>query len=842
MLERLKARVEKEFGEKITTVKHCQILSESIRDKCGGTVSETTLRRQWNLLSKTSKPSIHTLNLLSQYVDYESWDDFLAKNSKVEASRDEVFQWHLGKQNAEKYSLGAVNYLFKRAGIAAEDVIKRYFVDDSIGALLDSNFKATALVGPGGYGKSLGMASWVFRHVKKRRFEDSIIFFINGSQVDGLYNSSVSIASWLSTQVFRTGENVFANNDYLANHPFILIVDALDEIGSTLTKSNTFFKKLVDFIGIYENVKVVVSARTSVWSRELVYEILGNESSYSRWMGLITNPLNGDATNLPPLNYKEIQDVLDNQINKKNRKKKIIVDHLNFALKETVSHPYMLKIFVSIYSEEMLLLQNYNDLIDEFVSREIVNSKWAAEKLDIINFILKSQDYGKRLQPVKKNDLKDKYPVHLRKNGNYFAAYEHLLAFGILSEETVENRFKNMVTQVDFSHSNLRDLLIIRYVVERNNGVDFNLFKIVDKEYCNSDLKVRIVNGLYALAYSENNFEALKDFYSLPPSITLDRDILRASILQFRSDRPIQSLLIKEYGKYSSAKENLTNNIFDFDGLNTSFNKMLETLLPLADTPNERIYCLAGLAISNAQLLKYDDFLGLSSDLCDIPVDETIGTYSLIIYGIWKIYYAYILQNKVLIASLFEELLRVEEFYVARYENKTLARVNFYLEIIPHLILFKDSKRAKRLLQSLSDISLPKVVDDPKTLMAIDLYKKLCNEENGVLKELTPFESFTLERQINSLSLNQSYINRICANVLLAYSCLRMNDQEKFMYYYRNALEISGNCKYKLAEVALLKYLAKILAEVNLHKEAQSFRDYSVTLVERHFENFYDLV
>ena len=93
--------------------------------------------------------------MLSQYVNYESWDDFLAKNSKVEASRDEVFQWHLGKQNAEKYSLGSVNYLFKRAGIAAEDVIKRYFVDDSIGALLDSNFKATALVGPGGYGKSL---------------------------------------------------------------------------------------------------------------------------------------------------------------------------------------------------------------------------------------------------------------------------------------------------------------------------------------------------------------------------------------------------------------------------------------------------------------------------------------------------------------------------------------------------------------------------------------------------------------------------------------------------------------------------------------------------------------
>jgi hypothetical protein len=850
MLDELKKRVEQEFGQKVVNVKSCQSLSELIKERCGARISDSTLRRLWGLLPSPRKPSVNTLDLLSQFVGCESWEAFCREfdgNQPLDGSLERTSAiWNVGKENADRISLSTASFIFKKSGVVAKDVVSRQCIDDQISALLYSDYMATGVVAPGGYGKSLGVASWVVRNLNAKVFRNGIIYFLTGAHIDDSYSHSIPIDRWISSNLFKSNENVFSNPELFRGKSFLLIVDALDEIDSTLTKSVTFLSKIVEFITKFsgvENFKIVVTTRTSVWGRSFVQEIVGNTNASLLWMGLSHGAFESDTTNLSLLNHKELQEAFNNFINKKAKGRMLLVEQLNFMLRETISHPYMLKLFISIYNSSTLKLQNYNDVIDEFISREIAHAKYADENLDIINFILKRQQYGQTLLPVKKSELKDKYPIHLRKGGNYFAAYEHLLAFSILSEETFANRFKNLVVQVDFSHSNLRDLLITRYIIEANGGISHDLFIRVDKEYAGSDLRIRLINNLYSIAYSENNFDALKDFYLLPDTISKDKEILKFIIHQFRNDKPIHALLAKEYSRYAFVKEFLSSSYFDFDCLNTSYYKFLEMILESSATTNERVYSLAGLAVSRAQLLDYDDFFAFSNELKDLHVDESCCTYSILVWAIWKIYFVHIIDKDEHAGSLRENLMSAEVLFNRKSEQNPLSAFVFFLEVMPHLLLFKNISMAKDVFERIDCHPLKgEMLKNAKLAMLYDLYQlELQNIENRQLK-LSPMQSYNLERQVTASSISQCYINRVSGYVLLACCYLQQDDKPKFMYYYQTALEICSNASFKLLEISKIKRLADILDDYKMHVQAQKFREYSGTIVGKKSENLYNIV
>ncbi len=850
MFDKLKERVEQEFGGKVASVKNCQSLSELITERCGARISDSTLRRLWGLLPSPRKPSVHTLDLLSQFVGYKSWGDFCCdfedKHSIAGLLDNAMSNWHVGKENADRISMNIASFIFKKSGVVSKDVVFRQCVDDQIWALLDSRYTATGIIAPGGYGKSLGVASWVVRNVNRKAFKNSIIYFLTGAQVDESYTHSTSIDRWISSNLFKTNENVFGNPELFEGKSFLLIIDALDEIDSTQTKAVTFLSKVVDFVSKYSGsafIKVVVTTRTSIWGRSMVQEVVGNTNAASCWMGLSYGAFESDATNLPLLNHKELQEAFNNFINKKAKGRKLLVEQLNFMLKETISHPYMLKLFIAIYNSSTLKLQSYNDVIDEFISREVAHAKYADENLDIINFILKEQQYGQTLRPVKKNDLKEKYPIHLRKGGNYFAAYEHLLAFSILSEETFANKFKNLVVQVDFSHSNLRDLLITRYLVEENGGVTHDLFIKVDKHYTNSDLRIRLISNLYAIAYAENNFEAIKDFYLLPDTISRDKEILKYIIYLLRNDKPILSLLAKEYSKYPVAKEFLISSFFDFDYLNTSYYKFLEMILESSTTTNERVYSLAGLAISRAQLLDYDDFFAFSEDLKELHVDESCSGYSILLWAIWTIYHAHIVNSEEPAENLRDSLISAEILYSRQSAANRLSTFVFYLELLPHLILFKDMAVAGDVLELIGKHPLKGEMEkDVKLSMLYDLYKLDLLSIEDRRHTLSAVKAYGLEQQVNASPISQSYFNRVSGYVLLACSYLQQDDKPKFMYYYQTALEICSNASFKLLEVSRVKQLADILDDYKMHVQAQKFREYSGTIGSKRSEILYHAV
>ena len=83
-IDRLRKSIEAQVDRKMRTPKDFDFLSEQIFDKLHQTVSPTTLKRLWGYLSETAVPRTSTLNILSQFVDYENWDAFCQSEATTE--------------------------------------------------------------------------------------------------------------------------------------------------------------------------------------------------------------------------------------------------------------------------------------------------------------------------------------------------------------------------------------------------------------------------------------------------------------------------------------------------------------------------------------------------------------------------------------------------------------------------------------------------------------------------------------------------------------------------------------------------------------------------------------
>ena len=79
----LRIAVEKTAGRKMCTPRDYAYLAMSIHEVTNETISATTLKRFWGYLdkSKVYTPFKFTLDTLSVYVGYKSWDDFCCQSS-----------------------------------------------------------------------------------------------------------------------------------------------------------------------------------------------------------------------------------------------------------------------------------------------------------------------------------------------------------------------------------------------------------------------------------------------------------------------------------------------------------------------------------------------------------------------------------------------------------------------------------------------------------------------------------------------------------------------------------------------------------------------------------------
>jgi hypothetical protein len=83
MIEELKIEVEKNFGRKISNRGDCELLSDDLFKKLNVNISYNTLRRLFGI-SEYRKPRESTLDILAQYIGFNSYQDFTKRFHEID--------------------------------------------------------------------------------------------------------------------------------------------------------------------------------------------------------------------------------------------------------------------------------------------------------------------------------------------------------------------------------------------------------------------------------------------------------------------------------------------------------------------------------------------------------------------------------------------------------------------------------------------------------------------------------------------------------------------------------------------------------------------------------------
>jgi hypothetical protein len=110
MIEELKREVEQTLGRKVLKRGDCELLADDLYQKTGTVVSYNTFRRLFGII-EYRKPRESTLDALSVYIGFESFQDFTKRFSEV----DTWPVWeHLYVMLSEGNSNEILRYLYYR--------------------------------------------------------------------------------------------------------------------------------------------------------------------------------------------------------------------------------------------------------------------------------------------------------------------------------------------------------------------------------------------------------------------------------------------------------------------------------------------------------------------------------------------------------------------------------------------------------------------------------------------------------------------------------------------------------------------------------------------------------
>lgn len=815
MIEKLKSSVEKKFGQKITCQKDCKLLSISISESTKEYISPATIRRLFGFLQTNSNPSRVTFDILSRYIGFTDWEHFIASSHESIGDNDNKDNsWKRVLKKSRKFTSETLEVLKLKSGIQFRKAIERQFANERLAFFLESEYSSTALIGPGGYGKSTSLIKWVEKRLNDKRNENDIIIVTQALDFNSLANSEVYLEDWLFRQVGLPSDyNFLPDLKSKVNNPlgkFIIIIDGLDETNLQGSKLEKVYAAIADLSLNFSSekwFKLIISTRFYTWNRLKTFIV--NEE---KWFHTKPQSFSIDNANLPLFTPDEIQKILDNTINI-NYPKRTLIDELSIELRETLTYPYFLQLFVSVYHpENEYLLNDQIEIFKEFLKKQVYNANYSEEKSDIINKILELSEYGINPNAVKKNSLKEIYPIHLKLAGNYFAAYEDLISFGIIAEENIENKFGSHIKVVKFSNSNLFEILIAKSLLEKDEDISITFLKEVEKKYSNSELLGHIITRLYQFAYKSRVLKPLISFFDLN-ELTLTEVLSTPQIaITLRKDEYLRKHLLPVYASNPLARKYFYVDFPDINNITGSFSTSVDYYLKHFDTEEEEI---------NAYILHlYSAILSLDEGKIERFYDKLKGfkpnkNFSISIIGKWyasKYIYQYFLKNEISSRKVLEEAL---EFLKVNRKAAGYRYGDFESTFYCSLLLTNQ-------YQFLIDFVKQDKLIESNSMNEINntfkLFQHTSNLLSGLQIELS--DIIEIDQILSQQNPLDSHLNKILGLTLKAAFYLNNNEMASSYSSFRNATELSNLAGLKIVEVKLMKNLANVL--LRLGEKAKS--------------------
>jgi tetratricopeptide (TPR) repeat protein len=827
MIEKLKETVELKFGRKIGYQKDCKDLSSCIFNKTNQVVSPSTLRRLFGFLSTNSNPSNATLDILSLYCGYKDWEEFKSKKSFSKVDDIPLIQnWKNAKTNARTVSSKYIEFLKKQTTLGFDNTAPRKLMQERLNAFLESKYKAKPIIGPGGYGKTTLLINWYEKHFDISQSKNDIILFLPANTLESFVRKDQFFEDWLLSILNLDSSSLF---ETLREHPqlapgkFILIIDALDEISLNQAKTEKIFSEIHLFLSNLpsSNFKLIISSRFSTWNRfnHLNYSA---ESWYLSGNEFFTT----EGANIPPLNEDEIQFILDKTVNSK-QSVRLIVEEFSFDFLQIISYPYYLQLFVNVYNPETShLLSDKIDLLSEFIKNQIYQDQFSDEKLDILHAIIDLSHKEKSYGSIKRNDLKDFFPIHLKLAGNYFDAYEQLLSFGIITEELIDNQYGAYTKKVKISQYNLYELLTIYKLIDINGGIDCDLFKKVEERYEESTIQSNLINLLFEIAYKRKLHDCLKHFFTLKEQ-TLKKVFEHTEIQRVLSkDEFMRRELIPIYASNPIARKFLFERFTNLNSIAVSSRFLIYNYLQNSKVAKDVFFGKTLLCISDAYSL---DFSWVNSFSQDFPYKSPLEGSPALISGLW--FSCKIMESYFLHKDNFHQIEKsIDEFcdINAKYWNNS-ERNSFELGLMLGFSISRRydyiQNRYKHLIETRIDINL---TNEEKVIKLFFEYFKWRSTSKFDQTDMQEIHNY-----LNELPIWISYHATIIGKSFLAIYYLSIGNMEKAYELYQKAIEISNLAGYTIFEVKLLKNLSKVLTSIGEKEKAVECDAFVISLAEK---------
>jgi len=822
MIEKLKNEIEIKIGRKISYQKDCIYLSANILEQSKAYISPATLRRVFGFLATNSNPSRVTLDILSRFVAYKDWDDFIQNNTnnKTTSSSNLIECWDLVAKNASIISSNSIEQIRIKSGIEFDCTVKRAFIKDRLKTFFASQYSAVAFIAPGGYGKSTMLAHWYLNRIKKKKHTGDIILFMSAQLLDQFAPTEVFIETWLLRLLGLKPDSAFFTEILHGKNnvqgQFIIIIDALDEITSQGSKQEKIYKSLVDLaekLAKSDKFKLIVTARLSTWK---AFSTHIKENSI--WGHTDPELFSKEGANIPPLNLEEIQVILDNTLNK-DYANRILVHEMHPDLREIISYPYFLQLFISVYTPESKhLLNDQLSILSEFLKKQVYFAHYSDEKIDILNQIITLSKYGQRL--VLKDELKSIYPIHLKLSGNYYAAYEDLTSYGIIIEETQVDTFGVYLKYIRIANQQLMSMLIVQNLIRIERGLNSKIFLWVDKNLSDNELKSSILSTLFKLAYKERLTDPIQNFFELSKealALTFQNPTIT---ITFRTDSLMRNSLLPIYSKNPTARKLFFENNVDLNHIVDSFNLFLKTYLENSSKNDEIVWANT--------LLCFNSFISADSNHAIAHLEKSNHTNTMeldpLIAGIWfanNIIFETFVGNQNSMGWI-EKATK----HSALYKDNE-AKDDFAEFVVLSLILIGQSHYIPKIIKLSDDFSKP----NHRSAMRF-LFTKFYRFEHEK-KVITNEENSIIEQIYCVLNPLRSYFGIIVGETLRSSYFLSSNNLEESNVCFRNAIELSGIAGYKLVEASLMKNLSMLLNQLGENEKANNCIDYVDSIWKR---------
>jgi hypothetical protein len=838
MLQKLKESVELKFGKKISYQRDCKLLSERIISETSLYISPSTLRRFFGFLSTNSQPSHASLDILSQYCGNKNWDDFIWANTQSHQSDDfHIEHWEMARLKADTISKKTCDSIKKQTPINFTNTAFRSFAEERLSYFLKSNHIATPFVGPGGYGKSTLLAGWYSNFSSLPQNKNNIILFLSGSVLESHVNVGSFFENWIvSLLQIDIATNFFDqinNNSKAIPGKFILIIDALDELGDGGNKSEKIFAAIHKFL-LQSNsqpqwFKLILSSRHATWQHFYRQSI-----SPELWYFAEKENFNSADANMPALNNNEIQIILDNTINKE-ASVRIVVEELPNDLLHIISYPYYVQLFIKIFNPETA--QHINDrldLLNLFLNKELHQSQFSDEKFDILNKIIELSVSNNTPGTAVKNVLKELYPIHLKLAGNYFNAYNQLLSYGLLTEELVENRFGAYTKQVRITQWAIYELLLIQMMIQKNNGISSFLFIKIELDFAESPLLPSLICLLFEIAYKNKNIETLKPFFKLNDK-TLSLVFSLPTIPQtLRKDDFMRNELIPHYASDRKARKYLFEGVIDFNSIATSWKYLIYSYLQKSTNKKELFYAQTLLCASGLLMLDLSWEIRFQKEFPNPLPHPDVKPY---VQGLWfscKIICT-MLSDTSSVDTIINQIETFATEQQAKWDESQMNEFDFGL-IFGILV----TKRSDFLLKRLKRFEKPR---SKENLVSIEKALILFNEHAKwrQTSEFNPEKMQEIEGYLCDMPQWNSYLPILIGKSWLAMYFLSLGKAESAYDLFRKSIEISNLAGYLIFEVKLLKNLNSILLSLGEHKKAAECETFAKGLVEKK-GNIFDLL